>query len=49
MASKETSIVEKEAPKRRASESVQTTAPQRRTSGTSYKVINKTGDTSSDN
>ena len=47
MASKETSIVEKEAPKRRASETAQPAAPQRCTSGTSYKVINKTEDASS--
>ena len=47
MASKETSIVEKEAPKRRASETAQPATPQRRTSGTSYKVINKTEDASS--
>ena len=47
MASKETSIVEKEAPKRRASETAQPATPQRRTSGTSYKVINTTEDTSS--
>ena len=47
MASKETSIVEKEAPKRRASETAQPATPQRRTSGTSYKVINKNEDASS--
>ena len=47
MASKETSIVEKEAPKRRASETAQPATPQRRTSGISYKVINKTEDASS--